>query len=38
MAYRGSAGTLEVAVRNGSAAQALGAEVGQTLAAEPHSH
>lgn len=38
LAYRGSAGTLEVAVRNGSAAQALGAEVGQTLAAGPHSH
>ncbi len=35
LAYCGSAGTLEIAVRNGSAGQALGAGVGQSVVLEP---
>lgn len=35
LTYCGSAGTLEIAVRNGSAAQALGAGVGQGVVVEP---
>ncbi len=35
LAYRGSAGTLEIAVRNGHAAQMLGVHVGQALRVSP---
>ena len=38
LAYRGSAGTLEIGERNGHAGQTLGVGVGQTLAAEPRRH